>query len=63
MQSEEHLVVEVRDSADFKIGDELYCVPRHICPTVACYDELQVVNNAVVDQVWKVLARGKKINY
>ena len=63
MQSEEHLVVEVRDSADFKIGDELYCVPRHICPTVACYDDLQVVNNAVVDQVWKILARGKKINY
>lgn len=63
MQSEEHLVVEVRDSTDFKIGDELYCVPRHICPTVACYDDLQVVNNAVVDQVWKILARGKKINY
>ncbi|MDF2517085.1 MAG: threonine aldolase [Sphingobacterium sp.] len=63
MQSEEHLVVEVRDSTDFKIGDALYCVPRHICPTVACYDELQVVNNGIADQVWKVLARGKKINY
>lgn len=63
MQSEEHLVVEVRDSADFKIGDELYCVPRHICPTVACYDELHVVDKGTVEQVWKVSARSKKINY
>ncbi|QIH33216.1 D-TA family PLP-dependent enzyme [Sphingobacterium sp. DR205] len=63
MQSEEHLVVEVRDSTDFKIGDELYCVPRHICPTVACYDEVQVVDKGVADRVWKVLARSKKINY
>ncbi len=63
MQSEEHLVVEVKDSTVFKIGEELYCVPRHICPTVACYDELQVINERVSGQVWKVLARSKKINY
>lgn len=63
MQSEEHLVVEVRDSADFHIGDELYAIPRHICPTVACYDDLQVIEKENARQVWKVLARTKKINY
>lgn len=63
MQSEEHMVVEVKDSAEFKIGEELYCVPRHICPTVACYDELQVIRSGTADQVWKVQARSKKITY
>ena len=63
MQSEEHLVVEVEDSSDFKIGEALYCVPRHICPTVACYGELQVAGEGKDSHTWKVLARNKKINY
>ncbi|WP_313266993.1 D-TA family PLP-dependent enzyme [Sphingobacterium sp.] len=63
MQSEEHLVVEVTDSAQFNLGDALYAVPRHICPTVACYGELQVVHERQADQIWTVYARNKKINY
>ncbi len=63
MQSEEHLVVEVSDSSKFTIGDSIYCVPRHICPTVACYGELQVVNGRQADQTWTVYARNRKINY
>jgi D-serine deaminase-like pyridoxal phosphate-dependent protein len=62
MQSEEHLVVEVTDSAQFHLGDALYAVPRHICPTVACYGELQVVHERHADQTWTVYARNKKIN-
>ena len=35
MHSEEHLVLETPRAAEFKIGDVLYGVPWHICPTVA----------------------------
>jgi len=63
MQSEEHLVVEVDNSTDFKIGAEFYCVPRHICPTVACYSDLHAVHQAEADEVWPVFARNRKINY
>lgn len=63
MQSEEHLVVEVAKASEFNIGDALYAVPRHICPTVACYGDLQVVHKGQADQVWTVYARDKKINY
>jgi D-serine deaminase-like pyridoxal phosphate-dependent protein len=60
-QSEEHLVVKVPDTRKWKVGDVLYGVPVHICPTVALYDTAVIVeNHAVVDQ-WKVIARTRKI--
>ncbi len=61
-QSEEHLVLKVDDSAHFKIGDVLYGVPYHICPTVALYERAVVVeNNNAIDE-WKTIARDRKIN-
>ncbi|MCX2680505.1 D-TA family PLP-dependent enzyme [Galbibacter sp. EGI 63066] len=60
-QSEEHFVFKTENPGDYKIGDVLYAIPMHICPTVAKYQELMVVeNNKVVNQ-WKVAARGQKI--
>lgn len=61
-QSEEHLVAKVPDAGLFKIGDVLYGVPVHICPTVALYEKAIVIeNNKAVDE-WKVIARDRKIN-
>jgi D-serine deaminase-like pyridoxal phosphate-dependent protein len=61
-QSEEHLVLKVDDATMYKIGDVLYGVPYHICPTVALYERAIVIeNNNAVDE-WKVVARDKKIN-
>lgn len=62
-QSEEHLVVKVATDGwnKLKVGDELYGIPYHICPTVALYDEVQVVENRNVITQWKVEARKKKI--
>ena len=61
-QSEEHLVLKVDDASLYKIGDVLYGVPYHICPTVALYERAVVVEkNDAVDE-WKVIARDKKIN-
>lgn len=61
-QSEEHLVLKVTDSSQFKVGDVLYGVPVHICPTVALYDRAVVVENNQAVTTWKVLARDRKIN-
>lgn len=61
-QSEEHLVLKVDDASVYKIGDVLFGVPNHICPTVALYERSIVVeDNNAVDE-WKVVARDRKIN-
>ena len=61
-QSEEHLVMTLPDTTQYKVGDVLYGVPVHICPTVALYDYATIVeNNEVVDN-WKVIARARKIS-
>lgn len=60
-QSEEHLVVEVTDWENLHVGDVLYGVPYHICPTVALYDEAVIVEDGEVMDKWDVVARKKKI--
>jgi D-serine deaminase-like pyridoxal phosphate-dependent protein len=62
-QSEEHLVLHVEDTAQYKIGDVLYGVPVHICPTVALYEKAFVVNNGRINKEWKVAARNRYINF
>jgi D-serine deaminase-like pyridoxal phosphate-dependent protein len=60
-QSEEHLVAEVPLNHSYKIGDVLYGLPYHICPTVALYERALILeNNKVVDE-WKIIARDRKI--
>jgi 3-hydroxy-D-aspartate aldolase len=60
-QSEEHGVLRVKDWKNIHVGDVLYGVPYHICPTVNLYEEMQVVENQTVTQTWQVLARRRKL--
>ena len=60
-QSEEHLVVEYDDLKILNVGDEHYALPMHICPTVAKYDSMLVVENGVLTKEWKVGARNQKL--
>lgn len=60
-QSEEHLVLKVPDAYAFTPGQVLYAIPIHICPTVALYEKLQVVENNAVTTTWKVTARNRTI--
>ena len=60
-QSEEHLVLETNENHTYEIGDLLYAIPYHICPTVALYDHLFVVRNARVEAKWKVEARNREL--
>ncbi|RYG20726.1 MAG: D-TA family PLP-dependent enzyme [Chitinophagaceae bacterium] len=61
--SEEHLVAEAKPGHSYKIGDVLYAVPFHVCPTVALYSEA----NCFVDNkwlaTWKIAARDRKLNF
>jgi len=59
--SEEHLIVENRGENEYKIGDIIYAEPYHVCPTVALYDNLQIVNKKhQIYKQWPVGARGRK---
>jgi D-serine deaminase-like pyridoxal phosphate-dependent protein len=61
-QSEEHLVVEAGMGHSFKVGDVLYGMPYHICPTVALYERAFTVKNNKVKGEWMTIARDRKIN-
>ncbi len=61
-QSEEHLVLNVEDATVYNIGDVLYGVPFHICPTVALYERAIVIENKEAVGEWKVIARDRKIS-
>ena len=59
--SEEHLVVETADAGRFVVGDCLFGVPRHICPTVALYSEATVIRDGRAAEHWRVLARERRL--
>lgn len=64
-QSEEHLVIKVPETerTRLSVGDALYGVPYHICPSVALYEEAQVVENGEVVDRWPVDARSKRVRF
>ncbi len=59
--SEEHLILKAPKGNTYKVGDVLYGVPFHICPTVALHETLAVVENNMVTKMWTVVARKRKI--
>ena len=61
MHNEEHLVLETPEAANWRVGDVLYGVPRHICPTVALHDFCYPVENGVAGNAWPIEARRRKI--
>ena len=62
-QSEEHFVVKVTNPEKYQIGDVFYAVPMHVCPTVAKYPKVTVVEKGEIIDSWKVAARDHKITY
>ncbi len=61
--SEEHLVLKVPDSSQYDIGDVFYGVPVHICPTVALYEKAFIIQEGIMTDTWKVIARDRFINF
>jgi len=60
--SEEHLIVKATKGNSYQVGDVLYGVPFHICPTVALHETLAVIEHHEVVGSWHVVARKRKIS-
>jgi D-serine deaminase-like pyridoxal phosphate-dependent protein len=60
-QSEEHMVVKVPSASAYSVGDVLYGLPGHICPTVALYERAVVIENGVATGEWDIMARDRKV--
>ena len=63
-QSEEHSVIRLSSEDTWQkvqVGDVLYGVPYHVCPTVNLYDEAYWVQHGIVSETKTVLARKRRI--
>ncbi|MBI3414665.1 MAG: D-TA family PLP-dependent enzyme [Verrucomicrobia bacterium] len=59
--SEEHLVIETAQAANYAVGDALYGIPWHICPTVALHSEAVVVKDGRAGERWCIDARARRL--
>jgi D-serine deaminase-like pyridoxal phosphate-dependent protein len=59
--SEEHLVIESESAGLFNVGDCLYGVPRHICPTVALHKQTIAIQGGLVTGEWPTEARDRHL--
>lgn len=46
-----------------KVGDELFVIPMHICPTSALYPFSLVVENNELVAKWEITSRNRRIAY
>jgi D-serine deaminase-like pyridoxal phosphate-dependent protein len=61
-QSEEHLVLKNEGTRSYAVGDILYGLPYHICPTVALYERMLTVEHGKQIGEWLTIARDRKIS-
>lgn len=59
LQNEEHFAVDTPHAADWHIGDVVYAVPTHVCPTVALHRRAVVVENNRVVGSWEIPSRDR----
>jgi D-serine deaminase-like pyridoxal phosphate-dependent protein len=61
-QSEEHWVFHVEHGGLPRIGDAMYVLPTHICPTVALYQEAHVIGTGGrLQGTWEIAARARRL--
>lgn len=60
-QSEEHLVVKTDHWNDYHVGQLLYGIPYHVCPTVALYDAAWTVSKKNITGKWTAPARSRQL--
>jgi D-serine deaminase-like pyridoxal phosphate-dependent protein len=53
------LVIQTSRARDIAIGDALYAVPAHICPTVALHAHAHAIQAGEPRGVWPVVARDR----
>lgn len=60
--SEEHLAVETSHAGEFSVGDPVYGIPFHVCPTSALHREVIVIENRTATGRWTVEARDRRLS-
>lgn len=61
-QSEEHLVLNAGANHEFQVGNVLYGLPNHICPTVALYETAYCMTVEGQVKSWPITARKRKLS-
>ncbi|MBI1770434.1 MAG: D-TA family PLP-dependent enzyme [Bacteroidetes bacterium] len=59
--SEEHMVLKVNGQNNYRVGDVLYGVPFHICPTVALHESATIIIDHQASGEWNIISRKRKI--
>ncbi len=59
--SEEHLVISFAGAERIRVGDCLYGIPVHICPTMALHDFVWAVSDQKAAEKWHVTARTREL--
>jgi D-threonine aldolase len=62
-QGEEHLTVTAGPGHLYEVGDVLYGLPNHICPTVALYDRARTAENGLLTGNWPTTAQDRQLTY
>jgi len=58
--NEEHGFIEVtRAEREFSVGDRIHVIPNHICVAVNLHEQVHGTRGEMVEEIWKVDARGK----
>jgi len=61
-QSEEHLVVKTSRSDEVSVGDVVYGMPNHICPTTALHMEAVIIRDGRASgERWQIKARDRRL--
>ena len=59
--SEEHLPIgSIKEREGPQVGQALYLLPRHVCPTVNNFDSALLVRDGQIESVEKISARGRE---
>lgn len=60
-QCEEHWTFRTRSEDAPKVGDVLYVLPTHICPTITCYPAMLTAEEGEITGSFEVTARNRSI--
>jgi D-threonine aldolase len=61
LQNEEHFAIDTPEAAKWHIGDVVYAVPTHVCPTVALHRRACVVEDNRFIGTWEIASRDRKL--
>lgn len=60
--SEEHMTLRLPEDTTLGVGDVLYGVPYHVCPTCALFDTAWIVEDGIAEKQWSISARKRTIS-